>query len=329
MINSQHAGLPFLLQAHLVLETSRSSRLILYWIRLEARARFEALAEARRQMATEPVDQVRDLLIPGPGGDIPIRVYSPKAQKPLRALIYFHGGGWVLGDLESHDHVCRALANSVPCVVISVDYRLAPEHKFPAAVDDSYAATQWIGNHAYQLGVDRSRIAVGGDSAGGNLAAVVSQIARDRGDPHIIHQLLIYPATDMRMGMPSIDENADGPLLTKAAMHWFVNHYLNGERDRIDPLASPLLATNLRGLPPAFIITAECDPIRDEGEAYGRRLKDAGVPVDVERYEGMPHGFFSFGAALDGGRRAFADVTARLRSAFGLDEVSRSADSAA
>ncbi|HTA68389.1 MAG TPA: alpha/beta hydrolase [Bryobacteraceae bacterium] len=295
----------------------------------EARAGFEALAEARRQMTPEPVDQVRDLKIPGPAGEIPIRVYSPKAQSPSPALIYFHGGGWVLGDLESHDHVCRAVANSASCVVLSVDYRLAPEHKFPAAVYDSYAATKWIADHAGELGVDASRIAVGGDSAGGNLAAVVSQIARDRGGPHIIHQLLIYPATDMRMGMPSIDENADGPLLTKAAMHWFVNHYLNSEADRTDPLASPLLAANLRGLPPAFIITAECDPIRDEGEAYGLRLEDARVPVDVQRYDGMPHGFFSFGAALDSGRRAFADATSRLRSAFGLEEVSRSADSAA
>ena len=295
----------------------------------EARARFEALAEARRQMATEPVDQVRDLLISGPGDDIPVRTYSPKAQSPLPALIYFHGGGWVLGDLESHDHVCRALANSVPCAVISVDYRLAPEHKFPAAVDDSYAATQWIANHAGDLGVDPSRIAVGGDSAGGNLAAVVSQIARDRGDPNIIYQLLIYPGTDMQMSMPSINENADGPLLTKAAMLWFVNHYLRSEGDRTDPLASPLLASNLRGLPPAFILTAECDPLRDEGEAYGRRLEEAGVAAEVQRYDGMPHGFFSFGAALDGGRRAFADTIARLRSAFALEEVGRSADSGA
>jgi acetyl esterase len=295
----------------------------------EARARFEALAEARRQMATEPVDQVRDMLVPGPAGEIPVRVYSPKAQSPLPALIYFHGGGWVLGDLESHDHVCRAIANSVPCAVISVDYRLAPEHKFPAAVDDSYAATHWIANHAGELGVDPSRISVGGDSAGGNLAAVVSQIARDRGGPNLIYQLLIYPGTDMQMSMPSIDENAEGPLLTKAAMHWFVNHYLRSEGDRTDPLASPLLASNLRGLPPAFILTAECDPLRDEGEAYGRRLEDAGVTVKVQRYEGMPHGFFSFGAALDGGRRAFADATSRLRSAFALQEVSRSADSAA
>jgi acetyl esterase len=157
----------------------------------------------------------------------------------------------------------------------------------------------------------------------------VSQIARDRGGPKLAYQLLIYPGTDMRMNLPSIDENADGPLLTKAAMHWFVSHYLNGEGDRTDPLASPLLASNLHGLPPAFIITAECDPLRDEGEAYGLRLEEAGVPVDVQRYDGMPHGFFSFAAALDGGRSAFADATSRLRSAFGLAEVGRSADSSA
>lgn len=295
----------------------------------EARTMFEALAEARRKLAVEPVDQIRDLKIPGPAGEIPIRVYTPKIQSPAPALIYFHGGGWVLGDLESHDHVCRALANNASCVVLSVDYRLAPEHKFPAAVHDSFAATQWIADLAGELGVDRSRIAVGGDSAGGNLAAVVSQIARDRGGPSIAYQLLIYPSTDMRMNMPSIEENADGPLLTKASMHWFVNHYLNSDADRTDSLASPLLASNLRGLPPAFILTAECDPLRDEGEAYGQHLREAGVPVEVQRYEGMPHGFFSFAAALDGGRRAFADATSRLRSAFGLVEAGRSADSSA
>ena len=286
----------------------------------QARASLEVLAEARRQMTREPVDQVRDLKIPGPAGEIPIRIYSPTGQSPSPALIYFHGGGWVLGDLEIADQVCRALANAASCVVLSVDYRLAPEHKFPAAVHDSFGATAWIADHADELGINSSQIAVAGDSAGGNLAAVVSQIARDRGGPKLAFQLLIYPGTDMRMSMPSIDENADGPLLTKAAMHWFVNHYLNGEWDRTDPLASPLLASNLRGLPPAFIITAECDPLRDEGEAYGQRLQEAGVRAEVQRYDGMPHGFFSFGAALDGGRRAFADATTRLRSALGVAE---------
>src|SRR5580704_9791955 len=228
----------------------------------EARAAFEALAEARRRTTPEPVDQIRDLKIPGPAGEIPIRVYSPNAQSPSPALIYFHGGGWVLGDLESHDHVCRALANSAPCVVLSVDYRLAPEHKFPAAVHDSFAATQWIADHAREVGVDASRIAVGGDSAGGNLAAVVSQIARDRGGPKLVYQLLIYPGTDMRMGWPSVEENEDAPILSKAGLIWFTEHYVRTEQDKLNALASPLLADDLAGLPPAFVLTAEMDPIR-------------------------------------------------------------------
>lgn len=283
-----------------------------------ARARFEVFTELRRAMPVEPMDHVRDLTVPGPVGEVPVRIYAPKIDAPSPALIFFHGGGWVLGNLDSHDHVCRALANSVPCTVFSVDYRLAPEHKFPAAVLDSYAALVWISAHAAELGIDPARLAVGGDSAGGNLAAVISQIARDRRGPRVVFQLLIYPATDMRMNHPSIEENADGPILTKAAMNWFIAHYMNGPQDRTDPLASPLLSSNLAGLPPAFIITAECDPLRDEGEAYGRQLAAAGVRVETRQYEGMPHGFVSFAAALEGGRRAMADATARLRSAFGI-----------
>ena len=292
-----------------------------------ARDRSKMLLEARKLMGVEPVHQVRDMKIPGPAGDIPVRIYSPDVPKPAPPLIYFHGGGWVLGDLESHDAVCRALTNLVPCVVVSVDYRLAPEAKFPAAVEDSYAATEWIAAHADELGIDRSRIAVGGDSAGGNLSAVVSQMARDRKGPQIVYQVLIYPGTDMRMTAPSIEENADGPLLTKASMIWFMSHYLRNEQDKLDPLASPLLSSNLRDLPPAFILTAECDPLRDEGEAYGRSLQQAGVPAEIIRYPGMPHGFFSFAAALQTGRQAFADTAAHLRKA--LDQESISADSAA
>jgi acetyl esterase len=296
----------------------------------EARARTSgALAEARRMTAPETVHQVRDLRIPGPGGDIPLRIYTPESFSPLPALIYFHGGGWVIGDLDSHDHLCRAIANRVPCAVISVDYRLAPEHKFPAAVDDSYAATEWIAAHAEELGIDPARIAVGGDSAGGNLAAIVTQIARDRCGPNLVFQLLIYPATDMQMGLPSIDENADGPLLTKASMTWFVNHYLNSAEDRTNPLASPLLARDLTGLPPAWIVTAEYDPLRDEGEFYCRSLRAAGVQAEVQRYNGMPHGFFSFMAALDAGRSAFADAASRLRTAFDLADPGLSANSGA
>ena len=283
----------------------------------EARQQFVKFAEARKMMAAEPVDDVRDLTIEAPGGPIPVRVYEPRHVDPAPALIYFHGGGWVLGGLDSHDHICRSLANGVPCTVCSVDYRLAPEHKFPAAVDDSFAATEWIASHAGELRIDPGRIAVSGDSAGGNLAAVVSQMAREQSGPHLVFQFLIYPATDMRMAMPSIDENADAPILSKAAMHWFVNHYLTGEADRANPLASPLLATDLSGLPPAFIITAECDPLRDEGEAYGELLRKQGVPVHVERYAGMPHGFFSMAAGLDAARRAFRDAVRRLREQLG------------
>ena len=280
-----------------------------------ARERSKTLLAARKQMGVEPVHQVQDLKI----GDIPVRVYTPDVRKPAPALIYFHGGGWVLGDLESHDHVCRSLANKVQCAVVSVDYRLAPEAKFPAAVDDSYAATEWIAAHAAELGIDAQRIAVGGDSAGGNLSAVVSILARDRKGPRLIYQLLIYPGTDMRMTAPSIEANADGPLLTKASMIWFIGHYLRDEKDKLNPLASPLLASDAGNLPPAFILTAECDPLCDEGEEYGRKLAQAGVPVEIKRYAGMPHGFFSFGAALATGRQAFADVTSHLRRAFGLE----------
>ena len=285
-----------------------------------ARDRFRGFTEARKQMgADEYVHSVRDVRIPGLGGEIPIRIYTPAVSELAPVLIYFHGGGWVLGDLESHDHVCRSIANAVQCVVASVDYRLAPEAKFPAAVEDSYRALEWVA--AAELGIDPSRIAVGGDSAGGNLAAVISQMARDRKGPNLVYQLLIYPATDMRMTAPSIKENADAPLLTSAAMDWFIEHYLSCEQEKSDPLASPLLAADLSGLPAAFILTAECDPLRDEGEAYGRRLEEAGVPVDVKRYAGMPHGFFSFGAALNTGKEAFADTTIRLSRALGSQRI--------
>jgi acetyl esterase len=217
--------------------------------------------------------------------------------------------------------VCRSLANLTPCVVLSVDYRLAPEAKFPAAAEDSYAALEWVAANATQLGIDPDRIAVGGDSAGGNLAAVVSLMARDRKGPKPVYQVLIYPVTDTRMNTPSMEENADGPLLTKAAMAWFIQHYLRGENDRLDPLASPLLATDLSSLPATFILTAECDPLRDEGEDYGRKLEAAGVPAEVKRYAGMPHGFFSFGGALNTAIEAMTDTTTRLSRTFQLDRI--------
>jgi acetyl esterase len=229
--------------------------------------------------------------------------------------VYFHGGGWVTGNVDAYDPTCRSLANAAGCVVVSVDYRLAPEHKFPAAPEDCYAAVQWVAASAAEFGGDPSRLAVGGDSAGGNLAAVVSHMARDRGGPPLAFQLLVYPVTDHHFGTVSYQQNGDGYLLTRDSMVWFWNHYLEKEADGTSPLASPLRCTNLANLPPAFVITAEFDPLRDEGEAYGKCLTSAGVATTVKRYDGMIHGFFSLGV-FDQGRQAIKDAAAALQNAF-------------
>jgi acetyl esterase len=254
--------------------------------------------------------------LPSPAGTIPVRLYHPAGKAPLPVFVYFHGGGWVIGDIESSDGLCRALCNAVHCIVMSVDYRLAPEHPFPAAVDDSYQAVLWASENAATFGGDPSRIAVGGDSAGGNLAAVVAQIARDRGQPALRYQLLVYPVTDAACDTPSYNNNAEGYFLTKDAMHWFWTHYLGRNVDLSNPLASPLRAHNFGGLPPALVITAEFDPLRDEGEAYADRLKSAGVPVQLTRYEGMIHGFFTMAGILDSGKKAVEQATSALRTAF-------------
>ncbi|MFI5394205.1 MAG: alpha/beta hydrolase [Candidatus Binatia bacterium] len=280
----------------------------------EARKAAEALSAFHG--APEPVGSVDNLAVPGPGGEIGLRVYTPEQDGPLPMLVYFHGGGWVLGDLESHDGVCRALTNAVNCIVVSVDYRLAPEHKFPAAAEDAYAAARWVAENAASLGGDPKRIAVGGDSAGGNLAAVAALMARDRGGPLLTYQLLIYPATDASYATASCRENGNGYLLTVDMMRWFQNHYLRSDADRDDPYAAPLRAGDLRGLPPALVITAEFDPLRDEGEAYAARLRAAGVLADLKRYDGMIHGFFVMGAVLDQARAAMGEVAASLQSAF-------------
>ena len=226
--------------------------------------------------------------------------------------------GWVIGDIESSDGLCRILTNAVGCIVVSVDYRLAPEHPFPAAADDAYHATLWAATNASSFGGDPSRIAVCGDSAGGNLAAVVAQIARDRGKPAICFQLLIYPVTDAACDTPSYSENAEGYFLTKDAMQWFWNHYVRNDADRNHPYASPLRARNLAGLPAALVITAEFDPLRDEGERYAEGLRAAGTPVQLTRYEGMIHGFFAMSAVIDQGRTAIQQSAAALRTAFKL-----------
>jgi acetyl esterase len=262
----------------------------------------------------EPLAAIEERRIPGPAGEIPLRVYTPDTRAPRPLLVFFHGGGWVIGTFETHDAVCRHLAKQSGGVVVAVDYRLAPEHKFPAAAEDCYAATKWAAENAAALGGDASRLAVGGDSAGGNLAAVVSLMARDRGGPKIAFQLLVYPVTNHAYDTASYRENADGYLLTKDSMVWFWNHYLRSERDGADPYASPLRAPSLAGLPPAMVVTAEFDPLRDEGEAYAERLRQAGVPVTVDRYDGLIHGFFILTGVFDRAKQAVADAGAKIRA---------------
>lgn len=246
---------------------------------------------------------------------VPIRIYRPVDAPALPCLVYFHGGGWVIGDLATHDNVCRNLAARTGCAVIATDYRLAPEHPFPAPLNDCYNTLEWVHANAAELGIDPDRIAVGGDSAGGNLSACVSLRARDENGPAIIHQLLIYPATDSALDTGSYTTNGEGYMLTKAGMEWFYNHYI-GSHDRFDPLIAPLRAKNLSGLPPATVITAEFDPLRDEGEAYGNKLKAAGVPVVIQRFDGMIHGFFGMTDLIDGARKANDLAAERLKAAF-------------
>lgn len=280
-----------------------------------AREAYRALAEI---LGPGPaVERVDDRAIPGPGGAIPLRVYRPPGEGPFGALVYFHGGGWVLGDLETHDHLCRSLCNEGGCVVAAVDYRRAPEHRCPAAAEDAWAALGWVAEHAAELDVDPRRLGVGGDSAGGNLTAVVTQRARDAGAPALVFQLLLYPTADLRLGHPSMEENADGYLLTRDHMRWFRSHYLGAEIPYEDPRASPLLAASHAGLPPALVVVAGFDPLRDEGEAYAERLRAAGVPVTLRRWEGTVHLFVQLWPLLDAGREALGQVGAALRSALG------------
>lgn len=268
--------------------------------RLPPDARLFAIASLKAAAGCpEPVRSVENLRIDGPARPIPIRIFTPDAPAPRPALVYFHGGGWVVCDLDTHHIVCTALANRAGAVVIAVDYRLAPEHKFPAAVIDAYAATEWVAAHAARLGVDPARICVGGDSAGGNLATVVSLKSRDERGPAIALQVLVYPVTDLSsFETGSYHEFEDGHNLTRAQMEYYRFHYLTGPEDGLNPHASPILAPDLGGLPPALVITAECDPLCDEGEAYAKRLEAAGVPVTLTRYAGMIHPFFSLSGAI-------------------------------
>jgi acetyl esterase len=266
--------------------------------------------------APEEVGRVVDTSAPGPAGDIPVRVYVPAGDGPFPVLVYYHGGGWVIGNIETHDVPCRVLANRSGAIVMSVDYRLAPEHRFPAAVEDAYAAAVWAAGKAAEFGGDGTRLAVGGDSAGGNLAAVVAQEAKARGGPPIRFQLLVYPAVDRHDDSPSMKANALGPLLSRAWIEWFYGHYLDGPEDGLDPRVSPGRTADLSGLPPALVLTAEYDPLRDQGEAYARRLREAGVAAEHVDHPGMIHGFFQMGAVLDAARVAQERAAAALRAAL-------------
>jgi len=261
---------------------------------------------------TVEVARVKDFTIPGPGGDIPARLYSLAEEAVLPVVVYFHGGGWVIGNITSHDGVCRKLARESGLTVISVDYRLAPENKFPAAAEDCYAAAKWIADHAQELKVDDSRMALAGDSAGGNLTAVTAQLARDRGEPTIAFQLMIYPVIDGTMSFPSIKENAEGKLLTARDMEFFYEQYAKGV-DPKNPMLSPLYAPDLSGLPPALVITAEYDPLRDEGEAYADALQQAGVEARSSRYDGMVHGFFGLEAIIPASAAAMEEAASALQ----------------
>lgn len=244
------------------------------------------------KMAPAKLAKIETRMIAGPDGqELKIRIYWPEGTGPFGACLYFHGGGWVLNNIDTHDDLVQRLAETSGCVFVAVDYRLAPEHKYPAALEDSYAALNWVAANAKDLNIDSSRIAVSGDSAGGNLAAALCLMTRDRGGPAIAFQVLIYPITDCDFERASYQENADGYFLTKSQMVWFWNHYVSSPSQMCEPYASPLRAESLQGVPAALILTAEFDPLRDEGEEYAVALRNAGVPVEMIRYDGMIHAF--------------------------------------
>jgi acetyl esterase/lipase len=301
-------------------ERARAGVRPLYELPLE-QARADDLASLKAAGGTpEPVAAVEERTVAGPGGPLAVRLHRPSRAPGLPALLYLYGGGWTLGCLDTADGVARGLANAAGCAVVTVEYRHAPEHPFPAALHDCHAALLWLHSAAAGLGLDPDRLAVGGDSAGGNLSAALCLLSRDTGGPHLCHQLLVYPNTEYRPG-PGQDgtDGTDGedPLLfNRRSVDWYWSHYLAVPEDGRNPLASPLLAEDLSGLPPATVITAEYDPLRDEGERYAARLREAGVPAELHRFTGMAHGFFTMTGTLDDARTAQRLAADRLRAAF-------------
>lgn len=264
----------------------------------------------------EPVGDVTDWKIGGPGGSLPIRVYRPEGDGPFSIIVYFHGGGWVKGNIESHDDLCRHLTNETRAVVISVDYRRPPESPFPAALKDSYAATEWAAEHAAHLDGDPDKLVVGGESAGGNLSAAVSLLARDRGGPDIAHQLLLYPVVERDFTRDSYREVGDVGLLTEANLRWYWEQYLEDDLDAKNPYAAPLVARDLSDLPPATVVTCGWDPLHDEGVDYAERLADAGNSVTLIDEPDQLHGFLSYRDTIDRADEVWAEVAADLRESF-------------
>jgi acetyl esterase len=279
-------------------------------------ARHASKLRRSKAATSEPrtVASVTDELIPGPAGPLPVRIYRPDEARDRPVLLFFHGGGWVTCDLDSHDGYCRDLTMGARCVVVAVDYRLAPEHPYPAAVEDAYAALRWVASHGRTHGWDERKVGVAGDSAGGNLAAVLTLLARDRGGPCIAVQVLLYPVTD-HAESDSYKRHGNGDFVTADAMRWYWKHYL-GEADGSDPYASPLRVISMRGLPPALVVVAEFDPLHDEGVAYARRLRAEGVETTLLDVGGMFHGFATLGSTLDKARHVLGLVGCTLSDAF-------------
>jgi acetyl esterase len=308
-------------QAETIIGLVKRANLPEFWQLTPDQAREQYLLRVAKLAAKEPIFRSYDQRIPGPGQDLAIRVYEPRAAQPgekLPVLLWFHGGGFVIGNLDTHDHACRALATQADCLVVAVDYRLAPEFKFPAAVDDCIASLRWLALHAVELGGDPTRIAVGGDSAGANLAAVCAILARNDGYPKLAYQLLIYPCTAPEPETRSHRKFAEGYLLTRNNITWFYKQYLRSQKDVADFRFAPLVAEDLSNLPPALVLVAGYDPLRDEGCDYGRRLIEAGNRVTLVNYEGMIHGFLLMGGALDAAKRALQQSAQALQEAFAL-----------